>query len=122
MFRKLALPLYVAAGIALLTACDKGGDGDAAAEANKIWNERCVTCHGADGSGNGPGAAALAVKPRSFRDPSWQSSVDNERIKKVMVEGGASVGLNEAMAPNPDLKDKTAVQDELVKKVRSLAQ
>jgi cytochrome c len=122
MFRKLALPLYVAAGIALLTACDKGGDGDAAAEANKIWNERCVTCHGADGSGNGPGAAALVVKPRSFRDPSWQSSVDNERIKKVMVEGGASVGLNEAMAPNPDLKDKTAVQDELVKKVRSLAQ
>jgi hypothetical protein len=32
------------------------------------------------------------------------------------------IGLNEAMAPNPDLKDKTAVQDQLVKKVRSLAQ
>jgi cytochrome c len=119
MFRKLALPLSV---IVLLTACDKGGDTDAAAEANKVWNERCVTCHGADGSGNGPGAAALVVKPRSFKDPAWQSSVDNERIKKVIVEGGASVGLNEAMAPNPDLKDKTAVQDELVRKVRSLAQ
>jgi mono/diheme cytochrome c family protein len=122
MFRKRALPLYLCAGIGLLTACNgKGGDADAAAEANKIWNERCVTCHG-DGSGNGPGAAALAVKPRSFKDPAWQASVDNERIKKVIVEGGASVGLNEAMAPNPDLKDKTEVQDQLVKKIRSLAQ
>jgi mono/diheme cytochrome c family protein len=113
----LALPLVV-----LLSACGgKNEDADAVAEANKIWQERCVTCHG-DGSGNGPGAAALVVKPRSFKDPTWQASVDNERIKKVIVEGGASVGLNEAMAPNPDLKDKTAVQDQLVKKIRSLAQ
>jgi len=120
MSRKLALPVFV---VGLVLACNgKGGDADAAAEANKIWQERCVTCHGPDGSGNGPGAAALVVKPRSFKDPAWQSSVDNERIKKVIVEGGASVGLNEAMAPNPDLKDKPAVQDELVKKVRSLAQ
>jgi mono/diheme cytochrome c family protein len=122
MFRKLPTPLCLFVGIGLLTACGpKSGDADAAAEANKIWTERCVTCHG-DGSGNGPGAAALAVKPRSFKDPAWQASVDNERIKKVIVEGGASVGLNEAMAPNPDLKDKTAVQDELVKKIRRLAQ
>jgi mono/diheme cytochrome c family protein len=107
----------------LLSACGgKTEDADAVAEANKVWQERCVTCHGPDGSGNGPGAAALVVKPRSFKDPAWQASVDNERIKKVIVEGGASVGLNEAMAPNPDLKDKTAVQDQLVKKVRSLAQ
>lgn len=120
MSRKFALPVFV---VGLLTACGgKGGDADAAAEANKVWQERCVTCHGPDGSGNGPGAAALAVKPRSFRDPAWQASVDNERIKKVIVEGGASVGLNEGMAPNPDLKDKPAVQDELVKKVRSFAQ
>ncbi|KIG19328.1 hypothetical protein DB30_03884 [Enhygromyxa salina] len=101
---------------------DKGGDANAAAEAEKVWQERCVTCHGPDGGGNGPGAAALAVKPRSFKDPTWQASTDNDRIKKVMVEGGAAVGLNEAMAPNPDLKDKVAVQDELVKKIRRLAQ
>ena len=113
--------------LGLLSACgggaDKGGaDAEAIAEANKIWNERCVTCHGADGGGTGPGAAALVVKPRSFKDPAWQSSVDDARIKKVIVEGGASVGLNEAMAPNPDLKDKPAVQDALTKKIRKLVQ
>lgn len=124
MTRSLAFSLLV---VGLLTACGGGGggsDADAAAvaEANKVWQERCVTCHGNDGSGNGPGAAALEVKPRSFKDPAWQASVDNDRIKKVMVEGGAAVGLNAAMAPNPDLKDKVAVQDELVKKIRKLAQ
>jgi cytochrome c553 len=113
--------------VGLLSACggggDKGGaDAEAIAEANKVWTERCVTCHGDDGSGNGPGAAALAVKPRSFKDPAWQASVDDARIKKVMVEGGKSVGLNEAMAANPDLADKPAVQDQLVKKIRKLSQ
>ncbi|PRQ02728.1 c-type cytochrome [Enhygromyxa salina] len=119
--RTLALS-FVFVGLA--TACNGKGDAnaEAAAEAEKVWQERCVTCHGPDGGGNGPGAAALAVKPRSFKDPTWQATTDNERIKKVIVEGGASVGLNEAMAPNPDLKDKPAVQDELVKKVRKLAQ
>lgn len=111
--------------LALLGACDRDKSLDEAAakaEAEKIWGERCVTCHGNTGAGDGPGSVALVVKPRSFRDPAWQASVDNERIRKVIVDGGASVGLNEAMAPNPDLKDKPDVQAALVKKVRSLVQ
>ena len=123
MIRSIALSSFV---VVLLAACggNKGGGGDAeaVAEANKIWQERCVTCHGNSGKGDGPGAAALAVKPRSFSDPTWQASVDNERIKKVIVGGGVAVGLNEGMAPNPDLEGKTAVLDELVKKIRKLAQ
>jgi cytochrome c553 len=118
------LPLSLA--LFVLSACggggDAGADAEAIAEANKIWNERCTNCHGADGSGNGPGAAVLAVKPRSFKDPTWQASVDDARIKKVIVEGGASVGLDPAMAPNPDLKDKPVVQDLLAKKIRKLVQ
>lgn len=92
------------------------------AEANKVWNERCVTCHGTSGKGDGPGAAALDPKPRSFSSPQWQGQVTDERIKKVIVGGGASVGLSEAMAPNPDLKDKEAVLNELVTKIRRLRQ
>jgi mono/diheme cytochrome c family protein len=122
MPRTLVVVLFSLVGLGLGTACGDKGDADAVAEANKVWNERCVTCHGTDGSGKGPGAAALAVKPRSFQDPAWQASVDDDRIRKVIVEGGASVGLNEAMAPNPDLKDKPAVVDELAKKIRKLVQ
>lgn len=123
MSRTLAIALFSLAGLVSACGGDKGGgDAAAVAEANKVWNERCVTCHGNDGGGNGPGAAALAVKPRSFKDPAWQGSADDARIRKVIVEGGAAVGLNEAMAPNPDLKDKPAVVDELTKKIRKLSQ
>jgi mono/diheme cytochrome c family protein len=122
MSRTLAVALFGLTG--LITACqgDKTDAAEVAAEANKIWNERCVTCHGADGGGKGPGATALAVKPRSFKDPKWQASVDDARIKTVIVDGGIAVGLNEAMAPNPDLKDKPAVVDQLAKKIRKMAQ
>lgn len=127
MSRIFAFSLVTLAGLATVACGGKGGDGgganaEAVAEANKVWTERCVTCHGNDGSGNGPGAAALAVKPRSFKDPSWQASVDDARIKKVIVGGGVAVGLNEAMAPNPDLEGKDAVLNELVGKIRKMVQ
>jgi mono/diheme cytochrome c family protein len=89
------------------------------AEAKQVWDTRCATCHGATGMGDGAGAAALKAKPRSFNNAKWQSDTDDERIKKVMVEGGAAVGLSAEMAPNPDLKDKPEVVAEIVKIVRS---
>lgn len=122
---KCAIALFVLASVGL-GACggdkkkeEPAGDPAVVAEANQIWESRCVTCHGADGSGNGPGAAALNPKPRTFKDPKWQMTTTNDKIKKVIVEGGAAVGLNAAMAPNPDLKGKDAVLDELVKRIRS---
>ena len=88
-------------------------------EAQKVGNDKCVTCHGNRGMGDGPGAAALNPKPRTFKDPKWQQQTKDDRIAKVIVEGGGSVGLSEGMAPNPELKDKPEVVAELVKIVRS---
>jgi mono/diheme cytochrome c family protein len=108
--------------VALLAGCGGGepkGDPAVVAEAQKVWKDKCVTCHGDRGLGDGPGAAALDPKPRTFRDPKWQMQTKDDRIAKVIVEGGASVGLSEGMAPNPELKDKPAVVAELVKIVRS---
>ena len=90
-----------------------------AAEAKQVWETRCISCHGDRGRGDGPGAAALDPKPRSFADKMWQNRTKDDRIKKVIVEGGKAVGLSEGMTPNPDLKDKPAVVNELVKLVRS---
>lgn len=110
---------------AFAVGCGGGGekksDADPAvvAEAKQVWETRCVTCHGAAGKGDGPGAAALNPKPRSFSDKKWQAETNDDRIKQVIVEGGAAVGLNAAMAPNPDLKDKPAVVAELLNIVRS---
>jgi cytochrome c553 len=106
----------------LATACGGGdgpsGGGESAAKAAKIWESRCVTCHGATGHGDGPGSVALSPKPRSFADTKWQAETTDERIGRAIVEGGAAVGLNPAMAPNPDLAESPEVVAELVRIVR----
>lgn len=102
--------------------CDGGKDEDAGpeAEAQKIWQTRCANCHGMTGAGDGPSAAGLDPKPRSFHSAAWQASVDDARIKKVVVHGGASVGLSPSMAPNPDLEGRDDVLTALVIKLRRM--
>lgn len=92
----------------------------ARAEAQNVFSTRCVTCHGPEGAGNGPGAAALDPKPRNFQDPQWQASVSDEQIHKIILYGGAAVGKSPMMPGNPDLIGKPAVVDALVAHVRSL--
>ncbi len=94
---------------------------DVKQQAKQIFNVRCAVCHGATGKGDGPGAAALNPKPRDYSDAAWQASVTDEKLKKVIVEGGVAVGMSELMAPNPDLGQKPEVLDEIVKMIRSFA-
>ena len=132
--RFLVVSVLLMGGIAFgaLSGCDKGqksspsggttvqaasgGGTDAAA----YFKMKCSVCHGEKGLGDGPGGSALNPKPRNFTDAAWQSSVDDDHIKKTIVEGGASVGKSAAMAPNPDLKSKPELLDALVKYVRGL--
>lgn len=92
---------------------------DPAAEAKQIFQTRCTVCHGADGKGDGPGAAALNPKPRDYTNQEWQKSVTDEHLHETIVKGGQAMGLSAGMPPNPDLADKPQVVDELVKIVRS---
>ncbi len=91
---------------------------DPAAEARTLFKTRCAVCHGNDGKGDGPGAAALNPKPRNYTDAAWQSSVTDEQIHKTIVYGGAAVGKSPIMPGNPDLEPKPKVVDELVKLIR----
>ncbi len=116
MLSKLAVT-----GVAMLgLAASASGQGKSPAdEAKEILTQRCEVCHGPKGDGNGPGGAALNPKPRNFTDAKWQKETADDRMMKVIVEGGPSVGLNVLMTPNPDLKGKDAVLKELVKLVRA---
>jgi mono/diheme cytochrome c family protein len=91
---------------------------DPVAEAKAVFDRKCVVCHGDHGAGDGPGAAALEPKPRAFADASWQASVTDDHIKKIIVEGGAAVGKSPGMPANPDLKGKDDVLAALVKHIR----
>jgi mono/diheme cytochrome c family protein len=92
---------------------------DPAQEARKLFNTKCITCHGDHGAGDGPNAATLDPKPRAFGDAKWQDSVTDEQIKKTIVEGGPAVGKSAAMSANPELQDKPDELSALVKIVRA---
>jgi mono/diheme cytochrome c family protein len=92
----------------------------ARAEADSIYGERCVACHGETGEGNGPGAANLNPKPENFHNRNWQHATSDEQIAKAIVHGGQSVGRSASMAPNPDLAGKPAVVAALVERIRQL--
>jgi mono/diheme cytochrome c family protein len=87
-------------------------------KAQAIFNERCAACHGTDGKGTGPAAAALNPKPRNYADKAWQASVTDEQIRKTITLGGAAVGKSPIMPASPDLDEKPEVVEGLVKIVR----
>lgn len=92
---------------------------EAKKEADDLFSSLCSTCHGTDGSGNGPAAAAFNPKPANFASPEFQKRVDDAEIAKVIVEGGPAVGKSPLMPPNPQLKDKPEVVQALVQKIRA---
>jgi high-affinity iron transporter len=74
------------AAIAVLLASvgAAAAEGDAGA---RLYAERCSACHGDDGKGDGPGAAAVVPKPRNFRDPVfWKDRTTND-LKAVIRKG-----------------------------------
>lgn len=123
--------LLVAGGcaLALASGCNKGEKSSGTsgtsqptaggpADAKSYYAMKCVVCHGAGGLGDGPGGAALNPKPRNFTEAAWQDQVKDDEIKKAILEGGAAIGKSAAMPPNPDLKSKPQLVDDLAKMVR----
>lgn len=96
----------------------QGGEGD---QSQKMFQMMCAVCHGFDGKGHGPGADMLDPKPRDYTDATWQASVTDEYLKKVILEGGAANGKSPAMPGQPQLKDQPEVLDGLVKIIRAFS-
>lgn len=86
--------------------------------AKEMFDTRCAACHGTNGKGDGPGAAALTPKPRDYTDKAWQKSVTDDQIKKTILLGGAAVGKSPIMPASPDLDSKPQVVEGLVQIIR----
>ncbi len=59
----LPVPAVVLASVLSLVACAP----DSAANGAQLYQQNCVTCHGATGSGDGPSASDLPVPPANLR-------------------------------------------------------
>jgi mono/diheme cytochrome c family protein len=66
-------------------------------EGKKVFTTNCASCHGPTGAGDGVAAAALDPKPRDISDAAYMKTRPAATIRKVVEEGGASVGLSPMM-------------------------
>jgi mono/diheme cytochrome c family protein len=87
-------------------------------QGQQLFGMMCATCHGMDGTGNGPGAAGLNPRPRNYTDAAWQASITDEQIKETILKGGGGVGKSPAMPGQPQLSEHPEVLDELVAIIR----
>lgn len=87
--------------------------------AERIFRDRCLSCHGPLGDGRGLGSKILNVPPRDFTHAGWQGSVSDQRIANVVINGGGVVGLSPLMPANPDLEDQDEVVAALVELIRA---
>ncbi len=67
----------------------------------KIFANSCVVCHGANGKGDGPAAAALTPKPSNFTDPDHATFYSDQariQIIKKGVSGTVMTGWESALS------------------------
>jgi len=68
----------------------KKGDAKLLADAKKLAEQNCVTCHGPNGKGDGPAAAALPPpKPADWTSAKVASETDGEIFWKISNGRGA---------------------------------
>ncbi len=53
----------------------------------RIYESRCVNCHGPSGHGDGPETADSRVRPPDLASASWRSSADREAVRRLIVQG-----------------------------------
>ena len=125
MSRTLAI-LFLATFAFLFLAGTASAD-DAAKGKEVFVKTNCNSCHGMEGKGDGPVAAALDPKPRNYTvgDFKFDANGDgkpgtDEDIAMVIKNGAAAYGGSAMMMPNPTLSD--ADIQLLIVYIRSLKQ
>ena len=94
-----------------------GGGGAGSMDAAAIFKQKCATCHGPTGHGDGPLAASLNPKPRNYHDKAYMSTRTDEDLYNSIFNGKS------AMPPWGKSGQLTSAQvHEMVAYVRSLSQ
>lgn len=103
----------------LLASATSAARGDAA-KGKTIYDNLCQGCHGKDGKGDGPAAAALNPKPRDMTDKAYMSKLTDKFLFDITAKGGAALQKSPLM-PGWESTLKEADVGDVVAYMRSLA-
>ena len=53
----------------------------------RVYQARCVRCHGPDGHGDGTELVKSLVRPRDLASASWHAGADRDAVRRVILEG-----------------------------------
>ncbi len=75
------------------------GDVAAIEAGGAIYAANCATCHGPEGGGDGPSAAALDPKPSNLADANMMAGLSDGYLFWRISEGGMMAPFNSTMPP-----------------------
>lgn len=79
---------------------------ETAASGQQVYDSLCVSCHGIYGRGDGLMSPSLVPQPRDLSEPTYQKSVSDEELFRVISEGrGAMPGVADVVS----VEDRRAV-------------
>jgi mono/diheme cytochrome c family protein len=78
----------------------RSGKGAEYGQGKTLYENKCLMCHGADGKGKGPAAAAFNPKPADFTDAKFWQRKDVDKFITDTVENGH--GMMPAFNLKPD--------------------
>jgi mono/diheme cytochrome c family protein len=91
------------------------------ATAKSNFSSLCTPCHGESGRGDGAAGRALQTHPADFTDCQRMSKETDDKVFRVIKEGGASSGLSSEMQPWSKAFDDEEIRG-LVTYVRTFCQ
>jgi mono/diheme cytochrome c family protein len=86
-----------------------------------VYERHCATCHGITGGADGPGAAALPIRPPPFTDGRLLNPLTDEFLATVIRDGAAAVGLAPQMPAFGRLLTEREIRDVLAY-IRTMAE
>ena len=60
---------------------------DDLSQGKQLFQEKCTICHGANGKGDGPAAAAFSKRPADFNNPEFWNGDVNKKISDTIRNG-----------------------------------
>jgi mono/diheme cytochrome c family protein len=66
----------------------QSASGDEYAQGKHLFDDKCATCHGKDGEGNGPAGAYLNPSPPDFTKPGFWQQNNIDQVITDAIENG----------------------------------